>query len=128
MELLRNYLGWRGDWKDLVSGSVAGGMGTIVLHPLDVIKTRFQLDPASLNSASVYRTTGYKAMRRVVGVMIKDEGIKAFYKGKLCIIVMYSLGLTSSSLRIKSCFDWIKCFLGLVLLLLRESQAETPVC
>lgn len=63
--------------NEILAGLLAGGLGTTILHPLDVIKTRFQATPSS----NQFKTTGYKALRKATLLTFKTEGPLAFYKG-----------------------------------------------
>ena len=65
-------------WKELISGGLAGAIGTTILHPLDLLKVRFQ---AYNSSTSVYHSQGYRALRNAVRYTLKEEGPLAFYKG-----------------------------------------------
>lgn len=60
-------------WKDLVAGGMAGGIGTYLTNPLDVIKTRLQTGNA-LKYSGVW-DCGY--------TILKEEGPKAFMKGSV---------------------------------------------
>jgi len=43
-------------WRDMVCGAVAGGVGSYATNPMDVIKTRLQVDPA-LYEGSIWACT-----------------------------------------------------------------------
>ena len=54
--------------KELVAGSTAGLMQTLVGYPFDTVKVR-------------YIKTNSKSIRSCIQMMIKDNGIKSFYQG-----------------------------------------------
>jgi solute carrier family 25 S-adenosylmethionine transporter 26 len=41
-------------WRDMVTGGLAGGVGSFVTNPMDVIKTRLQVDSSNLYKGSVW--------------------------------------------------------------------------
>ncbi|KAJ8446494.1 hypothetical protein Cgig2_027456 [Carnegiea gigantea] len=63
-------LGSVGVWpavKPFVNGGASGMLATCVIQPLDMVKVRIQL--------------GQGSATQVVRIMLRDEGIRAFYKG-----------------------------------------------
>lgn len=62
-------------WVDLVAGFVAGGSVALLLHPLDLVKVRFQVNDGSLAGIR-YRGT-LDAFRTVVAT----EGVRGLFKG-----------------------------------------------
>ncbi|RAH42991.1 putative mitochondrial folate carrier protein Flx1 [Aspergillus brunneoviolaceus CBS 621.78] len=59
---------------ETVAGLTAGIVSTLCLHPLDLIKTRLQVDP-SLSSR------GHESLRLVQGIFQHEGGLAAFYRG-----------------------------------------------
>lgn len=53
--------------KPFVNGGASGMLATCVIQPLDMVKVRIQL--------------GQGSATQVVRIMLRDEGIRAFYKG-----------------------------------------------
>ncbi|GMH62563.1 hypothetical protein TrRE_jg497 [Triparma retinervis] len=63
-------------WKNMVAGAVAGGMGSLLTNPMDVIKTRIQTDPSM-----------YNGILDCAGRTLREEGVGAFGRGcgaRLC--------------------------------------------
>lgn len=72
---------WQGtsalaSWQSLLIGGLSGGMGPLVNNPLDVIKTRLQKQVVSPGKAPKY--TG---LLQGIGVVVRDEGVLALWKG-----------------------------------------------
>ena len=63
-------------YMNLVAGAIAGVSEIIVCYPLDVVKTRFQLQVAGSEGA-------YKNMADAFSKIIKQEGFGALYRGIL---------------------------------------------
>ncbi len=63
-------------WRDTVSGATAGMVSVLALHPLDVIKTRLQVQDGIDRRAATYRGTVH-AFRTVV----RSEGALGLYAG-----------------------------------------------
>ncbi|XP_024393427.1 probable envelope ADP,ATP carrier protein, chloroplastic isoform X2 [Physcomitrium patens] len=53
----------------LAAGACAGMTSTLVTYPLDVLRLRLAVDPTT------------RSMGQVVGTMLREEGLKSFYKG-----------------------------------------------
>lgn len=45
--------GEKAAWKDMTAGGIAGGVGSLITNPMDVIKTRLQIDASNLYEGSV---------------------------------------------------------------------------
>lgn len=58
-------------WLKALSGSMGGVMEAMCLQPIDVIKTRLQLDHAKQ----------YKGIAHCGSTVIKTEGVRALWKG-----------------------------------------------
>ena len=57
-------------WKNMVCGAAAGGVGSLLTNPMDVVKTRIQTDPSMFNGiVDCARAT------------LRDEGAAAFMRG-----------------------------------------------
>ncbi|XP_068215087.1 mitochondrial 2-oxodicarboxylate carrier isoform X2 [Palaemon carinicauda] len=64
---------------NLVAGGSAGFTEICIMHPLDVVKTRFQIQTTGNPNDPHYYTSVYDCMRK----MTKNEGIFSLYKGVL---------------------------------------------
>lgn len=60
----------------LAAGGVAGGVSAALTTPLDVVKTRLQLE--GVNSATRYGTTAVKPMMKQI---VREEGARALWSG-----------------------------------------------
>ena len=67
--------------RNLVAGSIAGGVAAAVTNPLDLVKTRLQ------SKDNPYRTIG-----QVVSAVMKDEGIIGLWAGTMPSVVGLSCG------------------------------------
>ena len=63
--------------KHAVAGCSAGLTCVMALHPLDVIKTRLQVQDGASASLPVYRGTLHAAQS-----MLREEGWRALYAGE----------------------------------------------
>jgi solute carrier family 25 2-oxodicarboxylate transporter 21 len=63
---------------DLLSGAVGGTFGTILNTPMDVVKSRIQNSPKVAGSVQKYNWAWPS-----VGIVMKEEGFGALYKGFL---------------------------------------------
>ena len=61
-------------WAHLVAGVIACGVPCGMLHPLDTLKTRMQMQGAAGGQLQ-------QSMRRTVYTMLTKEGVGAFYRG-----------------------------------------------
>lgn len=78
-------------WKRMFSGAITGLACRTIVQPLDVIKIRFQLqiEPIKKNS----NVSKYMGISHTVGVMMREEGLRAFWKGLIAaqfISVVYT--------------------------------------
>jgi solute carrier family 25 2-oxodicarboxylate transporter 21 len=64
--------------NDIISGSVGGTVGTILNTPMDVVKSRIQNSPRILGQVPKYNWAW-----PALGIVMKEEGFKALYKGFL---------------------------------------------
>nr|CAD2179310.1 unnamed protein product [Meloidogyne enterolobii] len=72
-------------YRDLLAGYIAGSSGTLIGYPLDILKTRVQLN----KNLSVGFT-------KIAKEILQKEGIFAFYKGMAAPFI--SAGLINSLL------------------------------
>ena len=73
-------------WKHCIAGVSAGGVATFALHPLDLVKTRFQVNDRASNastSSSVKSTVvpRYKNVFNAFRSIVKEEGVRSLYQG-----------------------------------------------
>lgn len=64
--------------NDLISGTVGGTVGTMLNTPMDVIKSRIQNSPRIAGSIPKYNWAWPS-----LGIVMKEEGFSALYKGFL---------------------------------------------
>lgn len=79
------------NWQRMVSGAVTGLACRTIVQPLDVIKIRFQLQIEPITKSS--NVSKYTGISHTVGVMLREEGVRAFWKGLLAsqfISVVYT--------------------------------------
>lgn len=69
-------------WRDATSGAAAGMISVLALHPLDVIKTRLQVQDGVDRRTAAYRGTVH-AFRTVA----RQEGARGFYAGVVPAVV-----------------------------------------
>mmetsp|Transcript_6435 Transcript_6435/g.9652 ORF Transcript_6435/g.9652 Transcript_6435/m.9652 type:complete len:312 (-) Transcript_6435:62-997(-) len=63
-------------WQIMMIGGLSGGMGPAVNNPLDVVKTRLQKQVVLPNTEPKY-----KGLFQGIGLIAKEEGIMALWKG-----------------------------------------------
>lgn len=89
--------------ENLIAGGLARGTSLSILHPMDVIKTRmqYQRKPLEEKVSNVHTPkfkTLYKNSFHALISTVKDEGIRALYKGLLvrwlCIIPSAAINFT----------------------------------
>lgn len=65
-------------WKEALAGALSGALTVACLHPLDVVKTRLQVQEAAVQR---YRGTAHAMYNIAV-----REGVRGLYAGVLCIL------------------------------------------
>ncbi|XP_053996787.1 mitochondrial folate transporter/carrier [Hylaeus anthracinus] len=63
-------------YEHFLAGISGGVVSTLLLHPLDLIKTRFAVNDGSPKSGPQY-----KSLRGAIQQIIKTEGVRGLYKG-----------------------------------------------
>lgn len=89
-------------WKTLLAGAVSGLLARTVTAPMDTIKIRLQLTPAN-----GMKPFGSQVLEVAKG-MIKNEGIRAFWKGNIpgsLLYVTYGAGQFSSYSFYNTCLE-----------------------
>ncbi|CAI8032504.1 Mitochondrial thiamine pyrophosphate carrier [Geodia barretti] len=71
----------------LVAGSVSGALTRLFTCPLDVLKIRFQLQLEPISQLS--QSSKYKSVLDAVRTILREEGIRAFWKGMFVGQVLY---------------------------------------
>lgn len=76
------------------AGALAGLVNTLILSPLDVVKTRLQAQQlstsASISSSTATRVLRYSGPLHALRLMLREEGIRSYYRGlsaSLCAFV-----------------------------------------
>lgn len=64
-------------WVHALSGTVAGGVATVALHPLDLLKTRLQVQ----DGLNLYKGPRYQGLFDAIRSIFVKEGLIGFYKG-----------------------------------------------
>jgi solute carrier family 25 carnitine/acylcarnitine transporter 20/29 len=78
-------------FKDLVAGSIGGAAGCVIGHPIDVVKARMQIMPAT-PAAALPGASGSAASTpppaparfpsvHTAAAMLRDEGVRSFWRG-----------------------------------------------
>lgn len=73
--------------NDLLAGSVGGTVGTLLNTPLDVVKSRIQNTPKVPSMVPKYNWAW-----PAVGTVLREEGLRALYKGLVPKIVRFCPG------------------------------------
>jgi len=60
-------------WKDMVAGGVAGGIGSYLTNPMDVIKTRLQMNPETYGGSIMV----------CARVTLEENGMRGFLRGSV---------------------------------------------
>ena len=66
-------------WSQIIqvsAGAVAGLVNTLVLSPLDVVKTRLQVQ-----GSTSFTATNYRGIVHALHSMFKEEGVRSYYRG-----------------------------------------------
>ncbi|CAN1344359.1 Folate transporter 1, chloroplastic [Linum perenne] len=63
-------------WENAAAGAVAGFATVAATHPLDVVRTRFQVNDGRLSVLPTYRNTGH-----AIVTIARLEGLKGLYAG-----------------------------------------------
>ncbi|XP_068650185.1 folate transporter 1, chloroplastic isoform X2 [Aristolochia californica] len=63
-------------WENATAGAIAGFATVAVLHPLDVVRTRFQVNDGRLMNLPIYKNTGH-----AIVTITRAEGLKGLYAG-----------------------------------------------
>lgn len=77
-------------WKDMLAGSISGGMTRMIIAPLDVLKIRFQVQVSpSLKGEIRHTKYHYSGIIDSVQTILRKEGILAFWNGNLLAEMLY---------------------------------------
>merc|ERR1712168_249652 len=69
----------------LAAGGSAGCIEVLIMHPLDLIKTRFQLQS---NMSSLDSSQQYNGVRDCMVKMYRQEGLLSFWKGLIPPVIV----------------------------------------
>ncbi|ONK59646.1 uncharacterized protein A4U43_C08F8760 [Asparagus officinalis] len=69
-----NAQNWK--WENAVAGSIAGFATVAALHPLDVVRTRFQVSDGRVSGLPLYKNTAH-----AVCTIARIEGLRGLYAG-----------------------------------------------
>ena len=75
---------------DSLVASFVGNCGTLVLQPLELIKTRFQVTDGATNNP----VPSYRSLTTAIKNIYMQEGMRAFYRG----VMVYFLGLNIANM------------------------------
>ena len=86
-------------WASFIAGCIAGSVAAVSVNPIDVIKTRLQ----TLNRAEGEKH--YTGMRDAFTRTWREEGVRAFFKGAGCRVMVIAplFGKFSSSYPFHTC-------------------------
>lgn len=87
--------------EDFIAGSFAGAVARFIVSPLDMLKIRFQLQTTTGD------TRKYRSLRSAAATVLREEGLRAFWKGNLlatCMIAPYSATTFMVNQQIKAMF------------------------
>ncbi|KAJ4962725.1 hypothetical protein NE237_022664 [Protea cynaroides] len=63
-------------WENGAAGAIAGFTTVTTLHPLDVVRTRFQVNDGRVSNLPLYKNTGH-----AIFTIARTEGLKGLYAG-----------------------------------------------
>ena len=66
-------------FQHLISGTTAGILTTVCLHPLDLIKTRFQVHEGNIGRS--HKQAKYRSTWHGIRTIVSNEGLRALYQG-----------------------------------------------
>lgn len=89
--------------NDLISGTVGGTVGTILNTPMDVVKSRIQNTPRVPGQVPKYNWAWPS-----LGIMMKEEGFSALYKGFLPKVLRLGPGGGVLLVVYTGVMDWFK--------------------
>lgn len=67
----------------LASGAVAGAVQTVFWHPLDLLKTRLQVQDARVEASGRHGLPAYRSLAHAVRSIVHSEGLPGFLRGLL---------------------------------------------
>jgi len=73
-----------------ILSTFVGNCGTLVLQPLELIKTRFQVTDGASNNL----VPTYNGLKNAIMKIYSEEGFRAFYRG----VMVYFVGLNIANM------------------------------
>ncbi|XP_028407644.1 mitochondrial thiamine pyrophosphate carrier-like [Dendronephthya gigantea] len=101
--------------ESLFCGAMSGTLSKIIIHPLDVVKKRLQIDGFAFREDSLVQAS-LNARRRSAGMIncimniLRNEGILAFYKGLKVNIIKGASSVGVSFMAYEQCCKYMKSY------------------
>ncbi len=74
-------------WRAYLAGGAAGSTAWLLIFPLDVIKSRMQVEGSAADGGSGSSAGARLGMRATARALLREGGVAAFYKGLLPAVV-----------------------------------------
>lgn len=84
-------------YYSLTSGFISGAFGAFLTCPMDVVKTRLQVESSNVQD-------GYKGILDCLVRIFREEGMTAFWKGVGARVMWVAPGTAITI----ACYDWLK--------------------
>lgn len=111
-------------WENATAGAVAGFATVAAMHPLDVVRTRFQVNDGRVSNLPTYKNTA-NAIFTIARSEVKFNHLLFFTSCKIPRVsddLLLRVAGTERTLRwLLSGCDWLHCFVGFILLLVSNN-------